>query len=319
MNAYPLDPTAEFPPQINLLARFLDVLRAEQQKKNSIGDGILELNHPRGMQLEPDRAVETSSDLFNEMGFDGAGEFGKGVNAWMGEQSAPGTKSMDFDAMEIINRGAWPAYTQVRRDWFALLGWGRRITGVGNSDSHAMTTEWAGFPRNVASCVREGNGQGAKDAFVLCWVQAIKAHQVRVTTGPLVDIELHDSVSTGAMGDLWHPAAGVTAVVRVRAADWVPVAEVRLVVDGELVATRVLTDADRAKDGTLDLEIAWPVETTGEDQFVLAEAGWPLDQGYPDDATVLGAYALVVPEYLPLGFTNPVFVDGDGDGSWAPQ
>jgi hypothetical protein len=318
MNAFPLDPTAEFPAQIDNLARFLEKLRGEQVDKNTVGKGILELNHPRGMQLEPTRAAETSADLFNELGFDPDVPFGVGVNAWMNVQAAGGTRGIDFDAMEIINRGAWPAYTQVRRDWFTLLGWGIRLTGVGNSDSHAMTTEWAGFPRNVAPCVREGASPKAKDAFVSCWVDAIEAGHVRVTTGPLVDLELHDGASTGAIGDLYHPSASVTATLRVRAADWVPVPEVRLVVDGELTETWVLTDADREKDGTLDLELSFPVTTTGGDQFVLAEAGWPLDQGYPDDATVLGAYALIVPEYLPLGFTNPVFVDGDGDGAWTP-
>ena len=62
-----------------------------------------------------------------------------------------GVRSMDFDSMEIMNRGAWPSYTQVRRDWFTLLTWEHRITGVGNSDSHAMTTEWVGFPTNIAN------------------------------------------------------------------------------------------------------------------------------------------------------------------------
>ena len=88
-------------------------------------------------------------------------------------------------------------------------------------------------------------------------------------------------------------------------------------VDGEVVVTRALTKADRNADGSLDLTAAWPVAITpGADQWVVAEAGWPLDRGYPDDTSVLGTYALVVPGYLPMGFTNPVFIDGNDDGIW---
>jgi hypothetical protein len=29
-----------------------------------------------------------------------------------------------------------------------------------------------------------------------------------------------------------------------------------------------------------------------------------------------GIYTAIVPGSAPLAFTNPIFVDGDGDGSW---
>jgi hypothetical protein len=250
------------------------------------------------------------------MGFDGAAGFGNGANAWMADTDN-GARPMDYDAMEIINRSSWPGYTQVRRDWFAMLGWGRRITGVGNSDSHAMTTEYVGLPTNVAQCTRAaGDDAAGRDAFILCWIRAVREGRIRVTTGPLVTLTLTAGTSSAEIGDTIDPAAGVTAHVHVQAPDWVPVEEVRLVIDGEVVETRTLTKSDRSADGSLDLSDAWPVAVTGADQWVVAEAGWPLDRGYPDDTTVLGTYALVVPGYLPMGFTNPVFIDGDGDGMW---
>jgi hypothetical protein len=317
MNAFPLDPSVSYPDSIDNLGQFLNDLHDAQVAHNPQKDGILELNHPRGMQQEPSAPLQTNADLFNGMGFDATDGFGEGVNAWMAV-SEGGLRAMDFDALEIMNRGSWELYSQVRGDWFTFLGWGHRMTGVGNSDSHALTTEWAGYPTNVAACRRTGNDAAAREAFILCWVQSVKAGKIQVTTGPLVDLTLADGATTADLGDVLHKSAAVTASVRVRAADWVPVFEVRLVVDGEIVETRVVTDADRNADGTLDLFTSWPVATTGADQWVIAEAGWPLDQGYPDDPTVLGTYALVVPEYLPLGFTNPIFIDGDGDGSWTP-
>jgi hypothetical protein len=317
MNAFPLDPAVSYPDSTDNLGRFLNDLHEAQVAHNPQKDGILELNHPRGMQQDPTAPIQTNADLFNGMGFDATDGFGDGTNAWM-VVSDGGLRAIDFDALEIMNRGSWELYNQVRGDWFTFLGWGHRMTGVGNSDSHALTTEWAGYPTNLASCTRDGNDAAAREAFILCWIQSVKAGKIQVTTGPLVDLTLSDGATTADLGDVVDPTAAVTANVRVRAAAWVPVSEVRLVVDGEIVETRIVTDADRNADGSLDLRTSWPVATTGADQWVIAEAGWPLDQGYPDDPTVLGTYALVVPEYLPLGFTNPIFVDGEGDGNWAP-
>ncbi len=317
MNAFPLDPAAQYPDTTPTLGEFLDTLHDAQVAYNPQKEGVLELNHPRGMQQEPSAPVEDHADLFNALGFDSAAGFALGANAWMAAASG-GMTGMDFDALEIMNRGSWPLYTWVRQDWFTLLGWGRRITGTGNSDSHALTTEWAGYPRNVAPCARSGNDDAAREALITCWIDAVKAGQITVTTGPLVDMTLSDGTVTGELGDVVHPTGALTANVRVRAADWVPVPQIRLVVNGEVVATRELTDADRNEDGTLDLSTSFPVATTDADQWVIAEAGWPVDQDYPEAAKVLGAYALVVPEYLPIGFTNPVFVDGDGDGVWKP-
>jgi hypothetical protein len=315
MNVFPLDPSTTWPERVVNLGRYLDQLRTAQVENNPMKDGVIELNHPRGMQLEPSRAMETNADLFNGMGFDAAAGFGNGANAWMADTDGD-ARPMDFDALEIMNRSSWPGYTQVRRDWFGMLGWGRRITGVGNSDSHAMTTEYVGLPTNVAECTRAGEDAKGRDDFVYCWIRAVREGRIRVTTGPLVSLTLTAGASSAEIGEVLDPAAGVTAHVHVQAPDWVPVEEVRLVVDGQVVMTRTLTKSDRNADGSLDLNDAWPVTVTGADQWVVAEAGWPLDRGYPDDTTILGTYALVVPGYLPMGFANPVFIDGDGDGSW---
>ena len=119
--------------------------------------------------------METQADLFNEMGFDAAAGFGNGANAWMADTD-DGARPMDFDALEIMNRSSWPGYTQVRRDWFGMLGWGRRITGVGNSDSHAMTTEYVGLPTNIAECTQgDCDDARTRNAFILCWVRAVRA------------------------------------------------------------------------------------------------------------------------------------------------
>ena len=91
--------------------------------------------------------------------------------------------------------------------------------------------------------------------------------------------------------------ARVTAL----AAPWVPVEELRLVVDGHIVAR-----------GPADEPLSWD-RAGDEDYWILAEAGWPPELALPAD---FGDYSVVAPGYVPIGFTSPVFVDADGDGTW---
>jgi hypothetical protein len=44
------------------------------------------------------------------------------------------------------------------------------------------------------------------------------------------------------------------------------------------------------------------------DGFVTVEV-----EGAPD-----AAYAALLPGFTPFAFSNPIFVDADGDGSWTP-
>ena len=60
----------------------------------------------------------------------------------------------------------------------------------------------------------------------------------------------------------------------------------------------------------------WSVPLAFErDSWVLAEAGWPLER---EDRPLGTTYATIAPGHVPIGFTNPVFLDADGDGEWRP-
>ena len=70
----------------------------------------------------------------------------------------------------------------------------------------------------------------------------------------------------------------------------------------------------RGDDGVLDYSVTLALPALSEDGWVLAEAGRGLDTSPSEEA--LGVYALIAPEYSPIGFTNPVLLDVDGDGAW---
>ncbi|HKJ24355.1 MAG TPA: hypothetical protein VKB65_05995, partial [Myxococcota bacterium] len=89
--------------------------------------------------------------------------------------------------------------------------------------------------------------------------------------------------------------------VSVDAPDWVPVSELRVYVNGALVDRRPIA---RGEAATLPLAFA-------SDAFVTVEV--------EGDATGDAGerYRALVPDMVPFAFTNPIFVDVDGDG-WTP-
>jgi hypothetical protein len=120
------------------------------------------------------------------------------------------------------------------------------------------------------------------------------------------------------MGDDVAASGGrVVVELAVAAAPWVPVDEVRLLANGEVVR-RWSQLPEGASPPTLRLRER--VELTLErDSFLTLEAGAPLDV---DPAAWAASHAgdyteLVARGFVPAAFTNPIWVDADGDGRFA--
>jgi hypothetical protein len=321
-SVFPLDPAKVIvvPEVETTLADHLSRFRVSMASTpyEGVTSGVLQLNHPRGIQERPDILLEPIHDLFNKMGFDPTAAPGVGkTNEWMGELSQDGTTTaFDYDALEIMNRGSWEAYNQVRLDWLGLLSWGRRITGTGNSDSHAMAIEQAGFPTNMVPCKPPGPKETVD---VACWTESVKAGRLVVTTGPFIALSLTHQDKTYGLGEQFTRQGKDTvhANVRVRAAPWVPVPEVRLVMNGLIVRVEQVDPGSRSPDEPFEETYIFPVPALPFDTYVVAEAGWSLDRDYPvGNEKLLGDYAVVAPGYLPMAFTNPIWIDEDGDGKW---
>jgi len=220
---------------------------------------------------------------------------------------ADGTRAIDFDAIEVMNGDSWPQYLAMRADWYALLRQGLRRTATANSDSHAPT-ELTAYPRNyVAVGAERGDAQAARsepkasEDQQAAFDAALLAGRSFGTTGPRVR-ELR--VNGGSLGDRVAAERGrVHVEYEVDGAGWVPIDEVRILVNGEVVST------GRERSGALDLVLE-------RDGFVTLEAGAPLDAD--QDAWIRahpGLYTEVIaPGFVATAYTNPVFVDVDGNG-----
>lgn len=299
LNAFPLAPgprpvaTAETPGPL------LAALRAEAGG----GPLLVQLNHPRGIQFRPtDPPQPGAHALFNALGYDRAQPPGVGPNAWMTPDA------LGFDAVEVLNRFSWPLYREARADWLALWAHGHPRTATGNSDSHGWVLDAAGLPLNLVRCPRPAPGEPLDAAT---FVEAVAQGALVVSNGPVLELVARAAGREAGPGELLSASEGrVELTLSVRAAPWVPVPEARLLVDGkvhEVVNIDVAGAVQRA-------ERSWTL-TLARDAWILAEAGWPLSDEAPAPG---GLYAELAPGHVPIGFTNPIRVDVDGDGAWTP-
>jgi hypothetical protein len=320
-NFFPVVEGEPLPPsESSNMATHIDNFRARQKRNphpQTGSDLMVQLNHPRGLSVHPhdDRDWTPAYAMYNYIGFDRKVPVGQGSNEWLTTaRSDTGTTPLDFDAIEVLNRFSWGPYLQVRADWFLLMNLGRFHTGTGNSDSHALAVELAGFPVNLVRAPGAIAEDGELDEQR--FIDAVRAGDVTVSTGPIVTFRVTAGDQVGTPGQMLAARGTVTAEVEVRAAPWVPVHEIRLVVNGDVVRQEPLTEPLPADGETSRAVLAWQIELE-RDSWILAEAGWPLDDPAAG-AFALGTYSRVAPGYVPLAFTNPVRVDADGDGSWTP-
>ncbi len=251
------------------------------------GDRLVQLNHPRG-----EAPGYAANELFTHLGvvgepFDSTRPLEAAPNRVLVERDPEsGLRDLDFDAIELMNGPSLARYRAVRADWFALLRQGEVRVGTANSDTHEAS-EVAALPRTYVA--QRDDRVTAFDAQR--FVEALRAGRAFGTTGPLLEVSLG---GVGLGGRVVAREASLR--VEVRAADWVPVGVLRVFVDGQAVEERSLDGP-----GALELPLAFE-----RDAFVTVEVEGP----------VQGPYADLYPGFTPFAFTNPIFVDADGDGRW---
>src|SRR5262245_47463728 len=153
-----------------------------------------------------------------------------------GKTRTPGF-SLDFDAIEVLN-GYQDAdrrtMGKVISDWIGLLDGGKRVSCTGNSDSHHMTFNLGGYPRNY---VAVGDVPVARlDPAAVA--AAVKAGHSYFTTGPIVDA----AIAGKGLGEVASvPPGKVGLHVAVRAANWISVNQLTVLGPGNTVlATRAI-------------------------------------------------------------------------------
>lgn len=300
-------------------------------------DKVVQLNHPRAGV-----AGLTIIGLFNTLPFDPTKPI---PQALLGVSLlGTGRRNIDFDSMEIYNGPSIGEYQQVRNDWFSLIRQGYFKTGTAVSDSHRAVMESAGFPRSYVATPTDDPAQLTDDMIT----RSVKAANVIGTSGPFIRLDVEGK----PIGSLITRRTGpVTFNLRVSAPAWVPVEEIRVLANGRVV--RVFDDttippvktapADPASPGgVIRFNASFKLSPPADTAYTV-EAGVRLpaaldtngdgviDTGDTNGDGVIDArdrglvqppspaiYAAIEPGFVPLAFTNPVFVDRDGNGKYDP-
>lgn len=272
--------------------------------------------------------------LFTVRGFDPTVALGAGANAWW-TQTGPvslGKREGDFDALQLLrgeysdtsgkplsltdpaNATAWfNEFLAVRRDWFSLIsqqGPGHFTKALGLSSARYSLDTPVGLARTYLNL-----GNATLDQSDLSPVlKALQSGAAVASTGPFLDVTVN---GTGPGGLVPGPVATVSLSIKLYAPDWVPVDEVRVVVNDVVQTIPLASFTPSTTDSRLRTATATlAMPTTGKDAWIVVEAGVPL--------TTTGAYApgtpwaKVMKGVYPIAVTNPIFVDVTGGGYTPP-
>lgn len=229
-----------------------------------------------------------------------------------GASTVPRTMRTDFDSIEVYNGYDLPFPSRVEavlRDYYALLNLGHHYVATGSSDSHRIQYQWAGYPRTIVTVGPEADTGGPFDPLKV--VAQLKKGHATVTSGPIIEVTANGA---GPGDEVSLPAhAPLNAHVVVRAAPWVDVTSIQVIVGGRVMKTidvpsrptqlgPELGTREEAFARTVRFagEVAIPVTEANTWFMIIARGTRPLDD-------VLSF--MPVP---PLGLTNPIWITRSG-------
>lgn len=265
-------------------------------------------------------------------------------NLLLGSQLGTTTRNIDFNAIELYNGDSIGLYQVLRNDWFSLINQGFFRTATAVSDSHRLVIDAPGFPRSYVG-VPVDDPSKITDEMITSSV--IKGNVIG-SSGPYIQFNI-DGQPVGSL--VAKKSGKVTLNVVVTAPAWVPVEEVRILQNGVQIMKFDATTAIAVAPAPSD-----PTANTGQERFKAAikikpkkdayytvEAGTKLPaiadtngDGVVDRGDTNGdgkidsndkdfvqppvppIYAIIAPDFVPLAFTNPIFIDRNSNGKFDP-
>jgi hypothetical protein len=217
-----------------------------------------------------------------------------------------------FDAMEAVNSSALQSDLMLTfRDWFALLNYGYRVTAVGSSDCHDVSRYIVGQGRSYVRCDDANPGQVNVEQACQGFLQG----RVLVSLGLLAQMTVEDQFGVGDLATGLRELMRVT--VTVLGPSWTSADRVELYANGVKIREQQI---DAPVSPTEKTRITWLIPKPAYDVHLVAIASgppvtapyWPIPKPYQPSSRAW--------EPRVLGATNPIWVDGDGDGQFtAPR
>lgn len=190
-------------------------------------------------------------------------------------------RNSDYDTQEVMTGTRNHRVLADRALWFYTLNQGFLRAGTANSDSHTLTDNLVGVPRNLV-----WTPTTKQDFDVERFNRDVKAGHMIGTNGPVLDVRI-----VAPSGDVTRPSLAPFASVEgsmlqitLTAAPWVYVDEIRVIVNGEVV--RVIEEGIEnaaspfAAEPVLRLDEALSLDELlppgDADAWLVVEAGTPL-------------------------------------------
>ena len=209
------------------------------------------------------------------------------------------TRWIDFDLLQLLSGNAYGEYLVSRQDWFGLLNAGifKPVTGG------TQPGEVKDLPLGtVRSYVRVGQ-QSLRDNDLQTFWEAAKDGHSFVTNGPIIEA----SINNASYGETTSASGTAVLNLKVSAADWVPVDEIRIIVDGVVqdVDLTINEESGVRFEGQITLDLP-----EGADHWVVVEAGATL-ANLQAGVQAGRQYRRAYPGHQPVAFTNPIFINSN--------
>lgn len=264
--------------------------------------GVVQLNHPWaeaqfGRDLGFPRAVGVDARVPLPREYDGTGP-----GLVLRTPPGAGFSNDDYHTQEVMNGTENEDLQPYRAYWFYLLNQGILHAGTANSDSHGLVDNILGTPRTLV-----WTDQILGPTFDAAAFNAdVRDGRMVGTNGPVIELSTTDASGATRTPSMepFSPGAGAMLSIRVSAAPWVPVDEIRIVVNGEVART-------------LDVELSHPADPFGTEGIVRFEAEVALSEVLPVGT---GDAWIIVEAGAPLPVQGDVNCDGipdtgDNDGN----
>jgi len=273
--------------------RLTDWPKLMEELRATPGLRVVVLNHPRN--------VHSNFQPFADKNF----------NPVTGENRR-GSFEFSFDAIEAVNSSALQSDVMLAfRDWFALLNYGYHVTAVGSSDCHDVSRYIVGQGRSYVRC--DDSTPGKINVEQAC--QSFLQGRVLVSLGLLTRMTVEDRFEVGDLATGLGELMRVT--VTVLGPSWTSADRVELYANGAKIREQQI---DAPVSPIEKTRITWLIPKPAYDVHLVAIAsGPPVTAPY---GAIPKPYQSTSRAWSPrvLGATNPIWVDGDGDGKFtAPR
>lgn len=295
------------------------------------GEQVIQVNHPAGAGTINSLKVDTLR------GISLANPVGKRLPVLAPDANTGDTRlwSESFTAMEIMNGHSTTEFWTIMRWWLTMIGRGFSPTATAVTDTHQLHANLGGSPR---SFVFVDDGKDDKENLdTVSFVSAINQGRLIGSNGPFFRVELVNAGGDRAgLGDtLETQDSSVQAQLEIELPEWMMIDTVDVYMNAadtvvapgeENGAELVPTQSVPVTFAPEDLEVV----ATGQVEHKRWRKSVQITLNTPVDAYVVfvvrgktGGSTMwpVLPNrnVQPLAFSNPIFLDADGQGYDKPH